>query len=221
MTLTVNSAIKMSSKHGILIQPQEMHPDPSRSGSRQPSGTMRQAPSIGAIHNRTVSFDIDDLSSTDKDDLIFHPVESNTLPRSNKRFTLGSPAASITDTSSHLPSITEKNPSSSWNKRRYYSDSFQERKNGYTTRSIDIKTELNTNEVLTEILRAAHSLKMREVEQVSGSKILCTWSGIKFQLSISTNKDYSNCKLMFHWISGGDLTSYKEKCDRLLKKIKL
>lgn len=187
--------------------------NPSRHGSRQPSSRMVREPST---HSRTSSFEIPEDSSIDI--IEFHEVETSTFPRVSKKkrmFSIDS-SDSISE-SSHLPSIREGR-SSSWSKKRSHSDTSPEKKNGYQSHK-GYRTELRVDEVLTEILRVATSLKMKEAEPVTGNRVVCTWGGVKIQISIS--KHDSVCTLVLQWISGGDNASYREKCEKLLKKIKL
>lgn len=189
--------------------------NPSRQGSRHPSGRLGKGNSTSGIHSRTASLDIDD-SLADMNELVFHPVKSNTLPRPPKnKFTVGSPTESIVDTSAHLPSIVE----STAPRRRTYSESTT--KNGYVsqTGTYEVKTYLAVTEVLAEITRVAHSLTMREVEQIDHNTVSMLWSGMKIEVSVS--KEFHHSRISFRWISGGNLASYKEKCDKIIEKIKL
>lgn len=96
-----------------------------------------------------------------------------------------------------------------------------EKRNGFTHSEmmVEVRTELSVDEVLMEILRTARSLKIREVEKNGPSSIEYTWSGVKTRVII--NKEHCNCKLSFQWVSGGDMISYREKCDKLSKKLRL
>lgn len=208
--------------------------NPSRQGSRQASrDDMRRAISfnMGSMHSRAASFDSADSLALDPDpdELDFYSAESNTLPRASttkkkRLFSLGDSSDSITD-SSHLPSITEREHHSSWSKKRASSNPTQleKTKNDHLpARTLDFRTNLGVEEVVTEILRAAHSLKMREaVSGQSGAYVTCTWNGVKFQVCVSVSREHSTCKLTFQWISGGDAHSYEEKCEQLSKKLKL
>lgn len=190
--------------------------NPSRQGSRQPSGQMTRAVSNSTIHSRHESYDADD---DHQDDLVFHDVWSNSLPRTSKKkiFTIGQDSTDA-NSHSHLPSISE---ATSATRKRAYTDILPERRNGSSPqiKVVEIKTELGVNEVLTEIIRAAHSLKMRDIEQI-GSSVMFMWNGTKFQVSFSRNHS-SNCRLTYQWLSGGDLQTYKGKCDKLSRKLRL
>ena len=195
---------------------QAWHSNPSsRNPSRNPS---RQ----GSRNHINGLLQLED----DYEGLEFHEVKSNTLPRSSSRkkssSKIGDSAESIPDSvnNSYLPAITEREPIPSWHRQR--NGSSRQRKNGYLTRSQtseEIRTELGVEEILSEILRAARSLKIRDVEKTSVCSMSCLWAGIKIEVIVDKMK-FSSCKLYYKWISGGDLSSYQEKCDKLSKKIR-
>ena len=193
--------------------------NPSRQGSRQSSGRMPRAISHGTIHARTSSYDTSDgTSSIDQDDLVFHEVKSNSLPRSNhKKAAIMSDSVESINT---LPSITETpyvNPT--WKRKRSISP---EKRNGFARSEItmEIRTEMSVDEVLTEILRTSQGLKIREVVKNGPSSVECTWGGVKIRVVV-IKEHYDNCILSFQWMAGGDVISYREKCDRLSKRLKL
>lgn len=201
---------------------------PSRNPSRNPSrqGSRNH---IKMLDSNDFSMPVED-GAGDCEGLEFHEVRSSTLPRSSSRKKSSSivvdSAESIPDSvnGAHLPAITERQPIPSWHRQRNSSEPPQPRarKNGYLTGSQaadEIRTELGVEEVLTEVLRAARSLKIREVEKTSVFGVSCVWAGIKIEVTVDKMK-LSSCKLYYRWISGGDLSSYQEKCDRLSKKIK-
>lgn len=192
--------------------------NPSRQGSRQTSGRMPRTTSNGTFHARTASNDTSEISTGDE--LVFHDVRSNTLPRSKKAtFSISDSSESINSTVSHLPSITETPPVPAWKRKR--SESSPEKRNGFThSEAVEIGTLLSVDEVLAEILRAGLSLKIREVEKSGASRVTCTWGGVKFLVLVSKER-FDTCKLTFQWLSGGDAVSYREKCDRLSRKLKL
>lgn len=199
----------------------------SNSSSKNPS----RNPSRQGSRNHIKLFDTNDSMPIEDDceGLEFHEVRSSTLPRSSSRkksaSIMGDSTESIPDSvnNSYLPAITEREPIPSWYRQRNLSEGLsQQRKNDYLTRSHateEIRTELGVEEVLSEILRAARSLKIREVEKTSVSSVLCLWAGIKILVTVDKVK-LSSCKLYYKWISGGDLNSYQEKCDKLSKKIR-
>lgn len=197
--------------------------NPSRQGTRKPSMPSRVGqPYSNEVSRRTRAISMgSELNNTEEEDeMVFHPVQSNSLPRrssNQKLFSIGSPSESVAD-SSHLPSITGKDPTNFFTRRKNASP--ERRKNGYTphTKTAEIRTDLGVDEIITKLIAVTHSMKMREIES-SGSKIICTWSGIKFQVSVS-REDSDSGKLTFQWVSGGDLNSYGEKCDKLLRKLK-
>lgn len=207
--------------------------NPSRQGSRHPSGRMPRATSNNAIHTRAGSTDAADPSSfsftNEKDDLTFHEVWSNTIPRTrskNKVFTIGgSPEPDSLTELSHLPAIMERTqPAHNGAGRKKWKSDGAEKRNGFVSstshiRTLDVRTELGANEMLTEIIRAAHSLKLKEVEPMA-SGVICTCSNLT-KFSVSFVREHPTlCTLNFHWISG-DLQTYKEKSEKLSRKIKL
>ena len=197
--------------------------NPSRQGSRQSSSKMRRAVSNLTIPNRS-SLHEDDLTVSDPDDIVFHSVHAHTLPKPRKIFSVGS-SESIND-STHLPSITERDSfSRQVNRKRHFSDASERRthgRNGYMTgmTALEARTELGVEEVMRELARVANSLKIREMEQISDSNMICLWDGIKIQVSVS-KPDYTTCKLSFQWLSGGDMNQFREKRDKLFKRLKL
>lgn len=187
--------------------------NPSRQGSRQSSS---RNPRSNTVHTRASSYD---TSETNQEELVFHDVRSNTLPRPSKKptFSLSDSYESITSTISPLPSINETPAVQVGKRKRSISP---EKKNSFTcSDTVELKTELGMEEVLTEIIRAAHSLKIREVDKQGPSSVVCTWGGVIMLVVVT--KEHFNCKLNFQWLSGGDVISYREKCDRLSRKIKL
>ncbi len=216
------------SQNGAVMQAWRSNPssrnpsrNPSRQGSRQPSSRMRRANSNLTIPNRS-SLHEDDLDETDPEEIVFYPVVgySHTLPKPSKKlFSVGS-SESFTDPP-HLPSITERDSFSKPVHRRWHSESL-ERRNGYTTGTtvLEARTEMGVEEVMGELARVANSLKIREMEQTSGSSVVCLWDGIKIQVSVNKT-DYVTCKLNFQWLAGGDLNQFREKRDKLFKRLKL
>lgn len=186
--------------------------NPSRNPSRQSSS---RNPRPNPAHTRTSSCDMNES----EDDLVFHDVRSNTLPRSNKKatFSISDSNESIASTLSHLPSINETPSVQGWKRKNC---TWPEKTNGFNpSNTVEIRTEMDVVEVLTEIMRAAHSLKISEVDKNGPSSVVCTWGRVKMLVSVS--KERFNCKLHFQWLSGGDAVSYREKFDKLSRKIKL
>lgn len=205
--------------------------NPSRPGSRQSSGHMTRRTTT-QNSRKSSSYDAND--DFGKDELEFHDVESlnNTLPRSNSKkkkvFDIGGSVESIPD-SSHLPAITESrsstdsNPPSSWKRKRHYSDFSPEKRNDFHMllpsqgRTVEFKTEMGIDAILTEILRVAHIMKVKSVEQ-NGSSIVCKWSGVKIQVAVT--KGDSTCKLTCNCLPGGSSTAFKEKHEKLFKNLR-
>lgn len=207
--------------------------NPSRQGSRQSSShTPRAAINSTAVHTRNASYDANDASTMDTaiDDLEFHRVRAHTLPRQNRKANLAGSSESIAENSgtiaAYLPAITEMSSTlpSSWNRKRHRSETSPEKRNGYTPRSssetVEVRTELSMEEVVTEILRAAHGLKAKEVDKVGAASVMCTWGGLKMLVVVIKDRSAGFYKLNFQCLSG-DVNSCREKCDKLSKKLKL
>lgn len=213
-----HNASLQPSQHGSRISSQHSSRISSQHSSRLSSGVTRPH-AMGVYHARASSYHEE---GNEMDDLTFHEVGSYSLPRpSKKRFTV-SPTES---SSSILPSITstgrvtkEKTRNTSGWQRTH----LEKPKNGYPSPcGIDYKaeTELDVDEVVKEIQRVAQSLKIRDVERKGLRNVLCTWNGVKIQISVS--KELGECTLTFLWISGGDLVSYKDKREKIVKRVKL
>ena len=194
----------------------------SRQGSRITSST--------STRNSSMQSGLDE----DEDELetMFHPAKAQTLPRSREKkngmenstvpsirlHSPTSPEATELD-GTRLPSLHPPLPSRGG--RRYTADSLPKRPNGFRLNSGDafnINSDLSVDEILTEILRVASNVKMRERE-LNGSTLSCNWKGVRFNMSVQ--KQGSQCQLRFKWFSGGDLSTYKELCERFMRKLKL
>lgn len=181
--------------------------NPSRNPSRQSSS---RNPRPNTIHGRTSSYDTNEI---DQDELFY---DVPTYPFSKK--TVSDSSDSLASTFSPLPSINETRSAKPSKRKR--STPPPERKNGHTRSEVVIRTELGVEEVIAEIMRAAHSLKIREVDKTGPSSLTFTWGGVKMRVVVS-KEQYFECGVNFQWISGGDPISYREKCDKLSRKIKL
>ncbi len=195
----------------------------SRQGSRITSST--------STRNSSMQSGLDE--DEDELEIMFHPAKARTFPREKKNgmengnsstvpsLRLHSPtspeATELDDT--HLPSLHPPLPSRGG--RRYTADSLPKRPNGFRLNSGDafnINSDLSVDEIITEILRVASNVKMRERE-LNGSTLSCNWKGVRFSMSV--HKQGSQCQLRFKWFSGGDLSTYKELCERFMRKLKL
>lgn len=128
---------KLPGGRGVM---QAWHSNPSsRTSSRNPSRQSSSRNPRPAVHGRTSSYD---SSETNQDELVFHDVRSNTLPRSKKpTFSISDSCESIASTLSPLPSIIET--SSVQVSKRKRSNSPTEKKNGFTrSETVEIRTEL-------------------------------------------------------------------------------
>ena len=188
--------------------------NPSRSGSRVPSSTSTR----GSGSTTSGLGEVDD-----EDDIVFHPVKTNSLPRTSQGGKLFSLVPSNAEVETHLPSLSlnPHHPPQSRAGRRAYPE-MATRKNGHVLLSkdaLDIQTDLSLDAILSEVLRVSSNLKMRECEQI-GNAITCTWKGVRFKVSVS--KDHHDaCRINFQWYSGGDLVIFKDLRDRLVGKLNL
>lgn len=196
------------------------HSNPgSHTHSRNPSRPASRAPS--STSTRGSGSTTSGLGEPDEDDdIVFHPVKTNTLTRTSpgdKLFPLVSPDA---DVETRLPSLSPHHLPQSRAGRRTYPE-MPKRKNGYvmTNDAVEIQTDLSLDAILSELLRVTSNIKMRESEQI-GNAITCSWKGVRFKVSVS--KDHHDvCRINFQWYSGGDLNTFKELRDRLVKKLRL
>lgn len=85
---------------------------------------------------------------------------------------------------------------------------------------MEVRTEMSMDEVLAEILRTTHGLKIREVGKNGPSSVDLTWGGVRIRVVVN-KEHYNKYTLSFQWMAGGDVISYREKCDKLSKKLKL
>ena len=194
--------------------------NPSRQGSRIASST--------STRNSLMQSGLEDLHDEDEPEIIFHPAKtqnlakSQTLPRdftvaSKKLFSATSPEA---EDGTHLPSLHPPLPSRG-GRRHVTTDHLHKRQNGFRLNSGDafsINSDCSIDEILTEIQRVASNIKMRERE-LNGNMLSCNWKGVRF--SVSVQKQGSHCQLRFKWFSGGDLSTYKEICEKFMRRLKL
>ncbi len=194
--------------------------NPSRQGSRIASST--------STRNSLMQSGLEDLHDEDEPEIIFHPAKtqnlakSQTLPRdftvaSKKLFSATSPEA---EDGTHLPSLHPPLPSRG-GRRHVTTDHLHKRQNGFRLNSGDafsINSDCSIDEILTEIQRVASNIKMRERE-LNGNMLSCNWKGVRF--SVSVQKQGSHCQLRFKWFSGGDISTYKELCEKFMRRLKL
>lgn len=175
--------------------------NPSRHGSRIPSST---SPSGGS--------NINSLDAEDDEEDIFHTVKTQTLSKPSQ----GNKIFPELNNEMHLPSLQQPQT------RAGTRDHMQVRKNGYHLPTNDVKefkTDLSIDAILSEILRVASNMKMRESEQI-GNTINCSWKGVRFKLTIYKHH-HDACRISYQWSSGGDLATFRGHCERLTNKLQL
>ncbi len=181
--------------------------NPSRHGSRIPSSTLtRHAPTQGGL---------EEVQDDEESAIEFHTVKSKTLPRNFKGF-----ASLDADGGTHLPSLHPPPPSRG-GRHHMPTDHLHTRTNGLKQNSGDtfnIKTDRSIDEILTEMLRVATNVKMRESE-LHGNTLKCNWKGVRF--AINVYKQGAIYQIKFKWFSGGDLHTHKELCEKFIRKLKL
>lgn len=82
-----------------------------------------------------------------------------------------------------------------------------------------IKTDLGVDAIMSEILRAASDLKMREFEERARNTIICLWKKIRFSIAVTRDTRNGACRLNFQWLSGGDHKSYTDICRKMMDSI--
>lgn len=184
--------------------------NPSRHGSRITSSTLkRHAPTEKSL---------DELQDEESAPIMFHTVKSKTLPR-NFASKKGSVSLDADD-GTHLPSIHPP-PASRGGGRHMTTDHLPTRTNGFKQNSGDIfnvSTDRSVDEILGEILRVASSVRMKESE-LYGHTLNCNWKGVRF--GVNVHKQGAVCQVKFKWFSGGDLSSYRDLCEKFMRKLKL
>lgn len=193
-------------------------------------GDRNRAASFGD-QDRTTYFCDQGRDENEIDDLTFHEVGMSTFPRSSKTkskkstFVVEYPSKCSNNTLPLLPSITlpqatgkrVQKTRTTWGQQGIYS---KRSKNGYHShRGIEHKvdTELDVDKVVKEIQKVVHSFTIQDTEREGARTVLCTCNGMKIQITVS--KEQGTCKLNFQWISGGDLTSYNKKRERIAKML--
>ena len=211
----------------------KLHPPPtqtawrSQPASRNHSRHGSRIPSSTSTRNSSIQSGLEDLHDEEEDPIIFHNVKSKTLPRNFglkkllSRDTVGSLSQ---DDGTHLPALSTPHhpPPTRGGGRHPSSDMTPHRRNGLRASSGDkyqVNTDLSIDAVLTEVLRVAGNLKMRESE-LQGHTLSCYWRGVRFKLSVQKDR-YETYHFVFRWDSGGDLSKYSELCERFMKKLKL
>jgi len=179
---------------------------PSRAGSRHPSGVAKPSNTSSTnVHTRALSYD-DYAEDGDREDIKFHEVSAQTLPRSHRiRSHTISERRSTT-----LPSIgntqsSNENPSFS-SRSRTLSDTFR-------------YGHMEFADALNAIEKAASSLRIRDVERRGYNSVVCQWNDVKIQMFVK--KEQGTFKISFSWLSGGNVKSFNEKRDKLAKRIKV
>lgn len=186
--------------------------NPSRHGSRMPSSTLRHPP--------TQPSGLEELQDEEEPSIIFHSVKSKTLPR-NFTSKKGSVSIDSADDVPHLPSLHISPPSRGGGRHMTADHMPTPRTNGFKLNSgeiFNISTDRSADNILSEILRVASNVKMRESER-HGHFLNCSWKGIRF--GINVHKQGAVCQLKFKWFSGGDFPSYKDLCEKFMRKLKL
>lgn len=124
----------------------------------------------------------------------------------------------------HFPSIP-LTPARSQKKAPDQSAGFQSHphRNGFVSQSQDfeMRTDLSANMILSEILKAMKSLKVREANNVGHNRLMCHWKGVRLTISVSKDSHSNLCRLSFQWQSGGDRDVYFAICDQIIAKLTL
>jgi len=82
-----------------------------------------------------------------------------------------------------------------------------------------IKTDLGVDAIMSEIIRVASNLKMREFEERARNIIICLWKKIRFSITVARDTRNGTCHLNFQWLSGGDHKSYTDICRKMMDSI--
>ena len=95
--------------------------------------------------------------------------------------------------------------------------------NGYLPQygDFEMKTDLGTDAIISEIVRVSHNLKMRESELAGKDTVICMWKGVRFSVTVAKDSRNGVCHLNFQWLSGGNHQSYTDLCEQMLTKITL
>lgn len=190
--------------------------NPSRQGSRNPSRAASRHPS-GPL-NRIAPY----TSEHDKqEELVFHQVDSHTLPKYGKRNSALYSDVTDEELERHLPPLQAKPPTRASRRTHHSETQVPRRKNGYLTEPgfIEAKTDLSEDAIVSEVLRVAENMKMREIEQTAPNIVMCLHKGIRLQVMVHKEKT-GLCRLMYQWLSGGEHDAYKSICDSLTRFIK-
>ena len=165
------------------------------------------------------------------DDVQFHQVNSYTTKVSPKHAGVKQPMFQFhhspeEDVSAdvHFPTISQssnrsrkRSPEGEVHKAPHH------RTNGFHHHSGEyrIKTDLGVDAIISEIIRAASNLKMREFEEGARHTVICSWKGIRFSISVAKETRNGTCLLNFQWLSGGDHKSYVDICRKMMDGIVL
>ena len=214
-----------------LPQPQTpaWHSQPSsRVGSRNPSRASSRNTSRNTSctsSNASVSIPPELTELDDNDDLEFHDAHSYIANNKHTHQTLMKrntfPSIEVTD--AHFPTIPEQSSKTS----RKTSDPRNSRRttgrNGFLSPAgdIEIRTDLPTVAILSEVIRVASNLKMREFDQNSLNTVTCLWKGVRFLITVIKERIGNICRLNFQWLSGGDHKAYLDICDQIVKRVTL
>lgn len=82
-----------------------------------------------------------------------------------------------------------------------------------------IKTDLGVDAIMSEILRVASNLKMKEFEEGARNTVICLWKKIRFSITVTKDMRNGACRLNFQWLSGGDHKSYTDICRKMMDSI--
>lgn len=200
---------------------------PSRAGSRNPSYVTSQDHSNSSLshpppphHNLTSS----ELTDPDNmDDIQFHQVASYTTTVSPKHAPVKQAMVQLhspeEEEGLHFPTISnrvrKRSPEGEVHKAPHH------RTNGFLHHHGEhmVKTDLGVDAIISEILRAASDLKMREFEERARNTIICLWKKIRFSITVTKDMRNGACRLNFQWLSGGDHKSYTDICRKMMDSI--
>lgn len=197
----------------------------SRQSSRNPSHTSSRNTSGSSIAAPLLGLEQADLDSVEE--LQFHYAPSYTVrvpERHGAVFDIPSPEEDLSS-ELHFPTISKGS-----NRTRKKSSGAEatphhhhHHMNGYLPQygDFEMKTDLGTDAIISEIVRVSHNLKMRESELAGKDTVICMWKGVRFSVTVAKDSRNGVCHLNFQWLSGGNHQSYTDLCEQMLTKITL
>ena len=195
----------------------------SRQSSRNPSHTSSRNPSGSSIAPPLpLHLGLDQADLDSGEELQFHHAPTYTVKvpeRHAAMFDIPSPEEDLSS-EMHFPTISQRS-----NRTKKQTPGAQAAPhhhiNGYLPQygDFEMRTDLGTDAIISEIVRVSHDLKMRESELSGKDTVICTWKGVRFSVTVVKDKRNSVCHLNFQWLSGGDHQSYNHLCGQMLKKM--